>query len=361
MRKLIIILLALTLVLGACSTARQKLTPQGNVNFKTAQVYYAQKNVEKAEEFYNKVLADNPDHALSMRRMADINLYKGENNPAKTVEYNKAAYELYDKAITAYGAYLNPTDEEKMDIRDMKRRRDSAWVRVYSAAEKAQTDGNTQQAMEIFELAAKLDGSRPEPIIRLKDIYQKDLKDPGKAENMLKQLLAKDPDNQAYILETGAFYFNQENYAEAAKYFERSKTINPSDMDNLLNLSFAYYELKDYDKALAETKLALALDPTNLEILDNAKNIALMKEDKQLAISYLEQLIDLRSTEEDFNEISVLLNDVKDYGKLITYAKKWHEWDDTNKYAVQFIVLAAQMTGDAALQKTYSDILKTMP
>jgi uncharacterized protein YceK len=58
MRRLIIILLALALALGACSTARQKLSPQANVNAKTAGVYYAQQNVDKAEEYYGKVLAE---------------------------------------------------------------------------------------------------------------------------------------------------------------------------------------------------------------------------------------------------------------------------------------------------------------
>jgi tetratricopeptide (TPR) repeat protein len=361
MRKLIIILLAATLALSACSSARQKLSPQGNVDFKTAQVYYAQQNVEKAEEFYAKVLADNPDHALSMRRMADINLHKGENNPAKEVEYNQAAFELYDSALKAYQSWENLTDEEKMDIRDMTRRRDSAWVRVFAAGEKAYTDGNTKQAKEIFELSGRLDPERPQPMIRLKDIYLKDLKDPVRAEAILLQLVEKDPKSMPYLLETGAFYFNQENYTEAAKFFERAKVITPADIDNLLNLSFAYYELKDYDKALAATQMAMNLEPDNIDLIENAKNIALMKKDKQLAITYLEQLIDSRSIEADFSDITMLLNEVEDYSKLIKYAKKWYDWDDTSRFAVQYIILAAQKTGDDAMMKTYRDILKTMP
>lgn len=361
MRKLIFILIAITLALGACSTARQKLTPQGNVNFKTAQVYYAQQNVEKAEEFYLKVLADNPDHAISMRRMADINLHKGEKIPDKTVEYNKEAFRLYDAAIKTYESWDALTDEEKMDIRDMTRRKDSAWVRVFSAGEKAYTAGNTQEAKDIFELAGTLDPERPQPQIRLKDIYLKDLEDPTRAEAILLQLVQKDPENLPYLLETGAFYFNQENYNEAAKFFERAKVIAPTDIDNLQNLSYAYFELKDYDKAMTATQLALALEPNNIDILDNAKNIALVKGDKQLSITYLEQLIERRSMEQDFADITMKLNEVEDYAKLITYARKWYEWDDTNKYPVQYLILAAQKLGDDALMKTYQDILKVMP
>lgn len=361
MRKLIIILLAVTFALGACSTTRQKLTPQGNVDFKTAQVYYSQKNVDKAEEFYSKVLADNPDHALSLRRMADINLHKGENIPAQSLSYNQAAFEQYEAAIKIYEAYENPTDEERMDIRDMKRRRDSAWVRIFAAGEKAYTDGNTQEAKEIFELASSLDEGRPQPMIRLKDIYLNDLQDTSKAEAILLQLVETDPKNLPYLLETGAFYYNQKDFTNAAKYFELAKTVAPSDIDNLMNLSAAYFELKDYQKALDTTVLAMNLQPNNLEVLSNAKDIARIKGDKQLAIQYLERLIALRSTEEDFSQISMMLGEMEDYQKLITYAKKWHDWDETSEFAVQYIILAANKTGDMAMQKAYQAILKAMP
>jgi len=362
MRNLLIVLIAITLALGACSTTRQKLTPQGNVNFKTAQVYYAQQNIEKAEEFYTKVLADNPDHALSLRRLADLNLHQGsEIAPIDALEYNKTAYELYDRALKIYKSYENPTDQELADIRDMGKRLTNAWVLVYKAGENAYAAKNTQQAKEIFELASTLDPSKPEPLISLKVIYQNDLNDPAKAEAILLQLLEKDPQKLEYLLETGAFYFNQDNYAEAVKYFERAREVSPADIDNLMNLSYAYYEMENYDKALQYTELALNLEPNDISIIDNAKNIAYKKNDNAKAVQYLEQLIELRQDEEDFNLITYLLNEMEDYDRLVTYAKKWYDWDETSKFAVQYIILAAQRKGDTALQKTYSDILKAMP
>ena len=56
-----------------------KLSPQGNVNLKTADVYYSQQDVEQAEIYYLKVLEDNPDHAIALRRLGDISLFKAEN------------------------------------------------------------------------------------------------------------------------------------------------------------------------------------------------------------------------------------------------------------------------------------------
>jgi tetratricopeptide (TPR) repeat protein len=362
MRKLIIILLALALGLGACSAfkSRQKLTPQANVNAKTAAVYYSQQNVEKAEEFYLKVLEEHPDHAISLRRMADINLYKGENFPAKAVEYNKEAYELYTRALDVYDTFEDLTDEERLDIRDMTRRRDGAWTRIYRAGDAALEAGNTQEAMEIFELAIELNPERYEPMIRLKDIYQKELKDDAKAEEILLSLIEQDPQNLDYILETGAFYFNQKNYSEAVRYFEQAKAIAPANVDNLLNLSFAYYEMEDYDKALEITQQALALDPGSIDVLQNAKDIAFMTGDKELTVRYLEQLIDRRSNDADYADICRILYELEDYEELIKYAQKWYQWDNSNEDAIQFVILAAAETDNEALRDTYTRILQAL-
>jgi tetratricopeptide (TPR) repeat protein len=360
MRKLIIILLALALGLGACSTARQKLSPQANVNAKTAGVYYAQQNVEKAEEYYRKVLEAHPDHALSLRRMADINLYKAENYPEKAVEFNTEAFRLYNQALDVYSTFEELSSEESLDIRDMTRRRDGAWTRIYKAGDAALTAGNTQEAMEIFELATELKPDRYEPKIRLKDIYQKELKDDKKAEEILLSLIEDDPENLDYILETGAFYFNIENYPEAIKYFEKARVKAPANTDNLMNLSYAYYEMENYSKALGVIQAALELQPADLDVLQNAKDIAYRSGDKELTVQYLKKLIELRSNEEDFAQICMILNELKQYDEMINYAQKWYQWDNTSKDAVQFIVLGAQFTENTALEETFTRIFNSM-
>ncbi|MCB5261750.1 MAG: tetratricopeptide repeat protein [Candidatus Cloacimonetes bacterium] len=360
MRKLNIILLALALALGACSTfkTRQKLSPQANVNAKTAGVYYAQENVEKAEQFYLMVLEAHPDHAISLRRLADINLHKAENFPARSVEYNKNAYELYSQSLAVYATFDKLSDEERLDIRDMTRRREGAWTRIYRAGDATLQAGDTQEAMEIFELAAKLNPERFEPMIRLKDIYQKELKDDAKAEEILLSLIKQDPKNLDYILETGAFYFNMEDYTKAANYFAQARTIAPANIDNLLNLSFAYYEMQDYAKALEVTQQALAMDPGNIDTLQNARDVSFMAGEKDLTVQYLKQLIERRSNDGDFAEICRILYEQEKYEELITYAQKWYQWDNSNQDSVQFIILGASQTGNEALKTTFSKILQ---
>ncbi len=362
MRKLIVIILALALGLGACSAfgPRQKLSPRANVDAKTAGVYYAQQNVERAEEFYLKVLEAHPDHAISLRRMADINLYKAENNSAKSVEYNEEAFNLYSQALDVYASFEDLKDEERLDMRDMTRKREGAWTRIYRAGDAALEAGDTQKALEIFELAHELNPERFEPMIRLKDIYQKELQDDAKAEEILLTLLEQDPQNLDYILETGAFFFNQEDYVEAARYFQQAKEIAPANVDNLMNLSYAYYEQENYAKALESTQQALALEPGNIEILQNAKDIAYMLGDKEQTVAYLKRLITQRNKDQDFADISLILYELEEYDQLITYAQKWYQWDNDSEDAVQFIILGAAQTENEALETTYSRILQAI-
>jgi tetratricopeptide (TPR) repeat protein len=361
MKKLIIIAVALILVLSACSNARQKLSPQGNVNFKTANVYYQQKNVEQAETYYLKVLEDNPDHVVALRRMADINLFNGEQFLERTIEFNQKAFDYYIRAITITEAFPELTDQEKIDLRDMKKRRDSAWTRIYLAAEAQLKEGNTQAAMTTFELANKLNPSRPEPMIQLKNIYQNQLKDDAKTEQILLTLLKDDPDNLNYLQEIGAFYYNKDNYTEAVKYFEKAKLQLPRDVNNYMNLSASYYDLQDYPKAMAAMQMALEIEPVNPDLLDNARSIASKMNDKDKAIYYLKRLIDIRSKEEDYAILLGLLLEKENYKEMVEYGEKWYNWNKASRFAAEYIKLAAQRTGNKSLEAKYDAIIKAMP
>lgn len=361
MKKLMIIAIAMIIVLAGCSTARQKLSPQGNVNLKTANVYYQQQNVEKAEAYYLKVLEDNPEHAEALRRLGDINLHNGENFTERAVELYSKAFDYYTRAIKVYESFSNITDDERVALRDMKKRKESCWARIYKIGEEQLAAGNTKAAMDIFEMVSKMEPSRPEPMIQLKNIYLKELKDDAKAEQIILTLLKADPNKLAYLLEAGAFYYNKQNFAEAVKYFEQARPQIPRDADNYMNISSCYFELGNYSKAMEATQTALGMDPTNVDLLDNAKNIALRMNDKDKAIEYLTDLIERRSKESDFTEIVNLYLEKENYPQMIKYAEKWYNWDNTNDYAVRYLILAAQKTGNKILEDKYTNILKNMP
>ena len=361
MKKPIIILCIIMIALTACSPARQKLSPQGNVNLKTADVYYSQQNVEQAETYYKIVLEDNPDYVFALRRLGVISLYKAENFTAREVEFYESVYHYYTKAISILEQFADLTDQDRIDIRDMKKRKERAWTRIYLAATKEKDAGNTQKAMEIFELALKLEPERPEPMIQLKNIYLVDLKDDAKAEQILLQLLTKDPNKLEYLMELGSFYYNKQNYAEAVKYFEKARPLIPTNIDNLMNISACYYELKDYAKAMAATKAALEIEPNNIDILDNARSIAAQMQDTEQATIYLKRKLEIRPEEEDFSMLATYLYNKQDWQELIKYAEDWYNWNKSNKIAVEYVIWAAQQLGNKQLETKYSAIKKTLP
>ncbi|MBW6513411.1 MAG: tetratricopeptide repeat protein [Candidatus Syntrophosphaera sp.] len=360
MKHLVIIALAAMLLLSACSVTRQKLSPQGNVNLKTANVYYAQQNVEAAMTYYQLVLEDNPNHALALRRVADINLYNGERFSDLAVDLNKAAWEGYDKSIKIMEQYEKLSEDEAADIRDMKKRRTSAWTRIFKAGEEQAEAGNTQRAIEIFELVAALDTSRIEPLIKLKTIYQVDLKDDDKAEEILLKIYAKDQNDPLLLQEMGIFYMNKKDYAAALPFFESVKVREPLNVNNLMNLSFCQFELGQYEAAKLNTQLVLEIEPLNPDALSDAKYIAYKLADNAGAVGYLKRLLDIRDNDADYQEISFLLNEMKNYEEMITYARKWHNYDETNKDAVRLVILGAQLTNNTALATQYQNILNRM-
>lgn len=360
MKHYLIIALAASLFLAACAAPRQKLSPQGNVNLKTANVYYAQQNVEEASKYYTLVLQDNPDHVLGLRRMADINLYNGERFADQAVELNQAAYEGYDKAIRIMEGFTNLNEDEQADLRDMKKRKASAWTRIYKLGETQYDAGNTKEAMDIFELTSKLDPERLEPLIKLKTIYQKDLKDDAKAEALLRQLYEKDSDNLLLVQEMGIFYLNKKEYSTAIPYFEQVKAKEPLDLNNLMNLSYCYFESGNYQKAKENNDLVLNLEPSNPDALSDAKYIAYKLDDNEAALAYLKRLLDVRDNDQDYQEIAALLNEMKLYDDLITYGERWYGFDETSKLAVQYVVFAAQQVQNKALETKYTEILKKM-
>ena len=122
-----------------------------------------------------------------------------------------------------------------------------------------------------------------------------------------------------------------------------------------MNISSCYYELKDYEKAMSATKTALEIEPNNVDLLDNARSIAAQLNDIDQAIFYLKKLLDIRPNEDDFSLLATYLYNKQNWQELIKYAEQWYNWDKSNKIAVEYIIWAAQQTGNKQLETAYRD------
>ena len=72
---------------------------------------------------------------------------------------------------------------------------------------------------------------------------------PAKQEEYYKQMVALYPNDERAQTLLGNFYFGQQNYPEAVKYFEHAEKINPEYSQPYNQMGYAYRFLNQYDQA----------------------------------------------------------------------------------------------------------------
>ncbi|MDR1507547.1 MAG: tetratricopeptide repeat protein [Treponema sp.] len=104
-----------------------------------------------------------------------------------------------------------------------------------------------------------------------------------------------------YALGTG--YFDLGKYAEAEKWFEKSKFNEKTKMASMYNLGRISFELGSYDKALNYFEIVIKEDPENLTALKAAAYTCVKKGDAAAALDYYRRAAELvpESGEDRYN------------------------------------------------------------
>ncbi len=382
MKNFLICAAVALLLLSACARNRQKLSPQGNLNLKSANVYYTQKDNEaslrKALGYYEKVLADNPEHVLALKRSADLVYYfatqiepkkleKGElvefQNLDKATEVLAAfrtTYGRYDSVLVVMNRFEKLDDKERATRRDASKKKESSWVKSLKIAQILAENKSYEEAIRNYEYLSKLEPARPEPYRLLVSAYQ-EIKDQDKLEFYLDKVLSTNPDDVEMLSLMGAHYYNDNDYAKAITYFERIAAIRPLDINNLLLLSASHTELKEYQPALDALVKILKIEPENLDALTSAKDLSRALGNQDAEIDYMKRIINKRPNAENLKAYCYMMLGYKQLEGLMDYAEQWFNLDRTNKEAVQMCYTIAQQVGRKDLQQKYTDIYKAMP
>ncbi len=381
MKKVLLFGLAILLVLSACSTSRQKLSPQANLNLKSANVYYTQKDNEaslaKSLTLYNKVLADNPLQITALKRTADINFYYAtqieplvddKNGIKEYSRLDKArnainlyiiTYGKYDSVLTVINSFEKLNDDERSMKRDAQKKKDGSWVRIFKIGQILFDNTKYDEAIFAFETANKIDPSKIEPLKMLVACYQ-EKKDEPKIELYLAKVLEKDPNDAGMIKMMGAQYYYKKDYTNALVYFKQTMKVAPLDINNLLLMANSYSYLKDYQSSLEAVNKVLNLEPENLEALAFAKDLARNLNNRTAEVDYMKRLVSVDNSSKNLATLCYLLYTYEMYDGLMDYAERWYEKDSTSKEAVQMCMLIADKTARKDLVKKYSDIYKTL-
>ncbi|MFO7659881.1 MAG: tetratricopeptide repeat protein [Candidatus Cloacimonadaceae bacterium] len=382
MKNALLFGLVILMVLTACSANRQKLSPQANLNLKSANVYFTQKDSEtslrRALDLYEKVLLDNPEHVYALKRSADLHLffataiepkklekdgaveYVNMNYAQEVIDHLKITFNRYGEVVRVMDTFEKLNDDEKFLRRDAVRKKESSWVRMYKIGQLLLEQKDYTKAEETFLYVQQLDETRQEPLRALVALYQ-ETKDAEKSKLYLDKILAVSPDDPDMMRLMGAYYYNNKQYEQAIPYFQNVLTQAPLDTNNMLLLSSAYTELKNYQAAQDLLVRVLRFEPENLDVLLSARDLARALENVEDEKTYMKRVVDLSPTIQNLEEYCFRMIALNDLENLMPYAEMWFEKDPQNKTAVSTCILIANRTGRTDLEKRYSDIYRRLP
>lgn len=381
MKKAILFGLAIILILSACSTSRQKLSPQGNLDLKSANVYYTQKDneksLEKAYNLYNRVLADNPNHVIALKRTADINFfyasqkepsvkekdgikeYLNMDNAKLTINYYVITYGKYDSVLTVLNTFKKLNENDRSLKRDAQRKKEGSWVRIFKIGQLLFDTKKYDDAISAFEITNKLDPSKQEPLRMLVASYQA-LKNDAKVELYMNKILAVNPEDAEIIRMMGSHYYVNKDYRKALEYLKKTMITAPLDTLNIMLVAESYYELKEYQPALDALNKILKLNPESIEALKFAKDVAMDMKNPTAEIDYMKRIVALEPSNENKTKYCYLLLQNKMYTDLLDFAELWYQKDNTSMDAVTFCANAANQLERKDLVKKYTDIYNSL-
>jgi tetratricopeptide (TPR) repeat protein len=123
--------------------------------------------------------------------------------------------------------------------------------------------------------------------------------DPGEAEQVLEEILVRDPGNRAALHQLTDLALRQSRRSEARQWAERAVASAPEDIGTILKLAQVLQAQGDLDGAKQRVEAALALAPQDLNVLRRLCDIAIRQNDLTAARGYMERV--LQQAEQDTN------------------------------------------------------------
>lgn len=103
---------------------------------------------------------------------------------------------------------------------------------------------------------------------------------------------------------------HMENEDAAIAYYEMSKTLNPDDVENYIQLGMLYFQKEDYENAENIYRQAMRVAPGNPRFYSNAGYLRWMDGDIENAVTFYEKAIELDSSYEiPLNNLGVICLD----------------------------------------------------
>ena len=201
-------------------------------------------------------------------------VYRSAGQSERAVEALEKALQLNANFTQGYLrlAWLYAELDKRDKAIDVLKRAEANGIRNFavfrSMGELLAQGGRLEEAAAELEKANQLSPWQYETTLRLADVYR-ELKRPGRAEELLKGGLEANPDDAArWMFALGIFYTSegsQRDLARGIEILEDYVALTPDDAGVLRVLSLAYLRLKDYDRATLRAEQLIRLNDKELD------------------------------------------------------------------------------------------------
>src|ERR1700757_2733459 len=308
-----------------------KVTPRADAyyNFAIGHLYelqYEQTSqpdiASKAIDAYKKAYAIDPQSPIIGERLA----------------------EMYWKAQRVREAVSEANEILKRDPNDLPTHRLLARIYLRSLGDINSSNGAGVQSESVGKAIAeysevhRLDPTDQEASLWLSRLYRLH-NEPEKAEQVLRNMLKEDPDNEAAVEQLTQLLLDQ-NKAEDAIQLLEGMTVHSTSATLFDLLGDAYTQTHDYTKAEAAYRKAADLDPSELSHLRGLGQTLLSEEKYPEALSVYQKLADLMPDDSDV------------YLRIAQIYRELHQLDKAEEY-----LLKARQNNPGSLEVMYNEAM----
>ena len=317
----------------------QEIYPEYKYNYlNLANIEYFKKNYTQAIEYYNSFLSAYPDHKEASENLA--NVYYINKQPERACEIYSNIYKKYPSAFTEFEKY-------GMALFSTKQYRPAAEMLERALADDSKNEAITARLALTYQNLGENDKSlnyfkktfeiNPE-LTSLRFDYANLLGNMDKDEEAIsqyKEYLAAYPNDADAYRNLGLVYKKTRNNELALFNFEKSYSIDSSNLETKKELALAYHNKKDYNNALKFYDLALKAEPDNIELLANKALTLHAMENYVSAIDLYKTILVRTQNDRIMQNLAAAsiaygyeLYDKQDYGQAILYFEDAIELND---------------------------------
>ena len=314
-------------------------------DFELAIQNHQNKNLQDAQNYYQKVLKVEPNHSPSLNNLGVVFQELGKNQKAKacfekTIEISPN----HVQALNNLGVILL-NDEEYRKAKNCLEK----VIKINPKKEDAHKNlgfifyvlKDYQKAKDHYIKVIEINPIKLEALYSLGVIYQES-GELQKAKDYFEKTIKIDPNYVQAINSLGTVFLELGENQKAKSYFEKTIEINPNHVQALNNLGFIFYILEDYQKAKVCYEKTIEINPNyvNAHLNLSTLHIATL-DDLEKSISSSYRALKMSQNDSKFINQSVplfrLKHDVQQAEYLVSKNYKIEGIDDFKKIGSEIL------------------------